>query len=186
VHREGPFATGIRALPAFLPHQVGGLISTVPVDGVQSALPLPPWIPLFSRIPAHSNSGCRRRARARAYRHRHPARPCRRPATRQHHERGDFCLAQQGGRARSVSADDEGLRGERRRGGGAPKQDTPQPPSFTLSFFLSLSFPHRSVVDLVGGTPLVRLRKVVPRSKDTAKVFAKLESMQPNSSVKDR
>ena len=45
---------------------------------------------------------------------------------------------------------------------------------------------HRSVIDLVGGTPLVRLRKVVPRSKDTAKVFAKLESLQPNSSVKDR
>ncbi len=46
--------------------------------------------------------------------------------------------------------------------------------------------PHSTVVDLVGGTPLVRLRKVVPRSKDTAKIFAKLESMQPNSSVKDR
>lgn len=80
-------------------------------------------------------------------------------------------------------------RGYEERGGeeeGPPKTRHPLNPSFTLSFFLSLSFPHRSVVDLVGGTPLVRLRKVVPRSKDTAKVFAKLESMQPNSSVKDR
>ena len=53
----------------------------------------------------------------------------------------------------------------------------PSPPSLSTA---------SSVVDLVGGTPLVRLRKVVPRSKDTAKVFAKLESLQPNSSVKDR
>ena len=60
-------------------------------------------------------------------------------------------------------------------------------PPILISFPIPVSIlSHSSVVDLVGGTPLVRLRKVVPRSKDTAKIFAKLESMQPNSSVKDR
>jgi cysteine synthase len=56
----------------------------------------------------------------------------------------------------------------------------------TFALLNKAAAPVRSVVDLVGGTPLVRLRKVVPRSKDAAKVFAKLESLQPNSSVKDR
>lgn len=44
--------------------------------------------------------------------------------------------------------------------------------------------PVDSVVDLVGGTPMVRLRKSVPPGG--AVVLAKLESLQPNSSVKDR
>ena len=56
----------------------------------------------------------------------------------------------------------------------------------TFALLNKAAAPVRSVVDLVGGTPLVRLRKVVPRGKGAAKVFAKLESMQPNSSVKDR
>ena len=41
-----------------------------------------------------------------------------------------------------------------------------------------------SVVALVGGTPVVRLSKSVPGAGAT--VLAKLESLQPNSSVKDR
>ena len=41
-----------------------------------------------------------------------------------------------------------------------------------------------SMTDLVGGTPLVRLSRCVPGAGAT--VLAKLESMQPNSSVKDR
>lgn len=44
--------------------------------------------------------------------------------------------------------------------------------------------PVESVVDLIGGTPLVRLRRSVP--PEGAVVLAKLESLQPNSSVKDR
>ena len=44
--------------------------------------------------------------------------------------------------------------------------------------------PVESVVDLVGGTPMVRLRRSVP--PEGAVVLAKLESLQPNSSVKDR
>ena len=44
--------------------------------------------------------------------------------------------------------------------------------------------PVDSVVDLIGGTPLVRLRRSVPPGG--AVVLAKLESLQPNSSVKDR
>lgn len=41
-----------------------------------------------------------------------------------------------------------------------------------------------SVLDLVGNTPLVRLQKVVPAG--AADVYAKLESMNPAGSVKDR
>lgn len=44
--------------------------------------------------------------------------------------------------------------------------------------------PAESVVDLIGGTPMVRLRRSVPPGG--AVVLAKLESLQPNSSVKDR
>jgi len=42
----------------------------------------------------------------------------------------------------------------------------------------------RSVVDLVGRTPLVRLNRVVPRNGAT--VLAKMESLNPGGSVKDR
>jgi len=41
-----------------------------------------------------------------------------------------------------------------------------------------------SVLDLVGGTPLVRLRRVVPGG--SAQVLGKLESLNPAGSVKDR
>ncbi len=41
-----------------------------------------------------------------------------------------------------------------------------------------------SVLDLVGNTPLVHLRRVVPAN--SAAVYAKLESMNPAGSVKDR
>ena len=41
-----------------------------------------------------------------------------------------------------------------------------------------------TVLDLVGRTPLVRLHRVVPQ--DAAEVLAKLESMNPAGSVKDR
>ena len=41
-----------------------------------------------------------------------------------------------------------------------------------------------SVVDLVGGTPLVRLNRVVPAGG--ARVLAKVESLNPGGSVKDR
>lgn len=44
--------------------------------------------------------------------------------------------------------------------------------------------PVDSVVSLVGGTPIVKLAKSVPSGGAT--VLAKLESLQPNSSVKDR
>ena len=41
-----------------------------------------------------------------------------------------------------------------------------------------------SVLDLVGGTPLVRLNRVVPEGSAT--IYGKLESMNPGGSVKDR
>lgn len=41
-----------------------------------------------------------------------------------------------------------------------------------------------SILDLVGGTPMVRLRKVV--EEGSAEVWAKLESLNPGGSVKDR
>ncbi len=41
-----------------------------------------------------------------------------------------------------------------------------------------------SILDLVGGTPLVRLNRVVPPG--SAEVYGKLESMNPGGSVKDR
>ena len=41
-----------------------------------------------------------------------------------------------------------------------------------------------SVIDLIGGTPLVRLRHVVPEGG--AQVWAKCEQLEPGGSVKDR
>ena len=41
-----------------------------------------------------------------------------------------------------------------------------------------------SVLELIGGTPLVRLNKVVP--VDSAEVFVKAEYMNPSGSIKDR
>ena len=41
-----------------------------------------------------------------------------------------------------------------------------------------------SILDLVGGTPLVRLNRVVPPG--SAAIYGKLESMNPGGSVKDR
>ena len=42
----------------------------------------------------------------------------------------------------------------------------------------------RSMTDVVGGTPLVQLHKVVP--DDAADVFVKLEWFNPTGSYKDR
>src|SRR5438128_228350 len=41
-----------------------------------------------------------------------------------------------------------------------------------------------TVIDLVGGTPMVRLNRVVPAG--SAQIVAKIESMNPAGSVKDR
>jgi cysteine synthase A len=41
-----------------------------------------------------------------------------------------------------------------------------------------------SVLDLIGGTPLVRLKRVIPQ--DAATVLGKMESLNPGGSVKDR
>ena len=41
-----------------------------------------------------------------------------------------------------------------------------------------------TVLDLVGGTPMVRLNRVVPAG--SAEIIGKLESMNPAGSVKDR
>ena len=41
-----------------------------------------------------------------------------------------------------------------------------------------------SVIDLVGGTPLVRLNNIV--EPDMATVYAKMENLNPSGSVKDR
>lgn len=41
-----------------------------------------------------------------------------------------------------------------------------------------------NVLDLVGGTPLVRLNRIVP--EDSAEIYVKLEYQNPGSSVKDR
>src|SRR3989441_5977087 len=41
-----------------------------------------------------------------------------------------------------------------------------------------------SVLDLVGGTPMVRLNRVVPSG--AAEIVAKVESLNPGGSVKDR
>jgi cysteine synthase A len=44
--------------------------------------------------------------------------------------------------------------------------------------------PLESILDAIGGTPIVRLRRVVPAGAAT--VLAKLESFEPGGSVKDR
>ncbi|MGI9659613.1 MAG: PLP-dependent cysteine synthase family protein [Gaiellaceae bacterium] len=41
-----------------------------------------------------------------------------------------------------------------------------------------------SVLDLIGGTPLVELRNLTP--KDSVRIFAKLEGQNPSGSIKDR
>ena len=43
---------------------------------------------------------------------------------------------------------------------------------------------ERTVLDLIGRTPVVRLNRVAPR--DSAEIWAKLEAYNPSSSVKDR
>lgn len=57
-------------------------------------------------------------------------------------------------------------------------------PALTASLLHKADAPVDSVVALVGGTPIVQLGKSVPAGGAT--VLAKLESLQPNSSVKDR
>jgi len=44
--------------------------------------------------------------------------------------------------------------------------------------------PHNSILETIGGTPLVKLNKIVP--KGAADVYAKVESFNPAGSVKDR
>lgn len=44
--------------------------------------------------------------------------------------------------------------------------------------------PHHNILELIGGTPLVRLRRVVPEG--AADVLGKLEAFNPGGSVKDR
>jgi cysteine synthase A len=44
--------------------------------------------------------------------------------------------------------------------------------------------PLESILDAIGGTPVVRLRRVVPEG--SAAILAKLESFEPGGSVKDR
>lgn len=61
---------------------------------------------------------------------------------------------------------------------------TPRIDGAVASLLHKADSPVDSVIDLIGGTPLVRLRKSVP--PEGAVVLAKLESLQPNSSVKDR
>lgn len=61
---------------------------------------------------------------------------------------------------------------------------TPRIEGAVASLLHKSDAPVDSVVDLIGGTPLVRLRESVP--PEGAVVLAKLESLQPNSSVKDR
>ena len=41
-----------------------------------------------------------------------------------------------------------------------------------------------NVLDLIGGTPMVRLNRVVPQG--SAEVVGKMESLNPGGSVKDR
>src|SRR5438094_1613996 len=43
---------------------------------------------------------------------------------------------------------------------------------------------HKTILDVIGNTPLVRLNKVSQGLKPT--IFAKLESLNPGGSVKDR
>lgn len=43
-----------------------------------------------------------------------------------------------------------------------------------------------SIVDLVGGTPIVRLNQLAKEANVVANILLKLESMEPSSSVKDR
>jgi cysteine synthase A len=43
-----------------------------------------------------------------------------------------------------------------------------------------------SITDLVGNTPLVRIRRLLPESPDAAQIVAKLEFFNPAHSVKDR
>jgi S-sulfo-L-cysteine synthase (O-acetyl-L-serine-dependent) len=45
---------------------------------------------------------------------------------------------------------------------------------------------HEDLLDLVGRTPLVRLRRVVAGLPDAVEVWVKLESLNPGGSVKDR
>ncbi len=51
-----------------------------------------------------------------------------------------------------------------------------------MSFFYSE--PVNSVLDLVGNTPMVRIHKLV--RKDSAEIYAKIEFLNPCSSIKDR
>ena len=45
---------------------------------------------------------------------------------------------------------------------------------------------HDDVLSAIGRTPLVRLRRVVPRDVEHAEVLVKLEYFAPGGSVKDR
>lgn len=53
-------------------------------------------------------------------------------------------------------------------------------------FQLARPVAHRSLADLVGNTPLIRLRRVAAHLPDTVEVYAKAEWFNPSGSVKDR
>jgi cysteine synthase B len=56
-------------------------------------------------------------------------------------------------------------------------------PTFT---YLPRPAPIRAVADLVGNTPLIRLRQVAAHLPETVEVYAKAEWFNPSGSVKDR
>lgn len=53
-------------------------------------------------------------------------------------------------------------------------------------FRLARPVAQRSLADLVGNTPLIRLRRVAAHLPDTVEVYAKAEWFNPSGSVKDR
>lgn len=50
--------------------------------------------------------------------------------------------------------------------------------------FWSVSRVHDGILEVVGGTPLVRLRRYIPESR--FQLFAKVEALNPGGSIKDR
>ena len=49
-----------------------------------------------------------------------------------------------------------------------------------------LSSPKQSIVDMVGNTPLIKIKRITKQLPESVEVYAKLESYNPGGSVKDR